>query len=123
VCKPGDGKTADLLDSAAQVISDAGFKVIREPMDGIAEVDGQQFDTNYMNWLIGNGFVITTGYGDERLDNEAKVRLQHYFPGRDVYVLPMLKSWAAGGGVHCHTNDQPAQLMADASVSDGHSAQ
>ena len=123
VCKPGDGKTADLLDSAAQVISDAGFKVIREPMHGIVEVDGQQFDTNYMNWLIGNGFVITTGYGDERLDNEAKVRLQHYFPGRDVYVLPMLKSWAAGGGVHCHTNDQPAQLMADASLSDGHSEQ
>jgi len=20
----------------------------------------------------------------------------------------MLSSWAAGGGVHCHTNDQPA---------------
>ena len=123
VCKPGDGKTGDLLDRAAQVISDAGFKVIREPMDGIAEVDGQQFDTNYMNWLVGNGFVITTGYGDERLDNEAKVRLQNYFPGRDVYVLPMLESWAGGGGVHCHTNDQPAQLMADASLSDGHSEQ
>jgi agmatine deiminase len=119
VCKPGDGKTGDLLDGTAQVISDAGFTVIREPMEGIAEVDGQQFDTNYMNWLVGNGFVITTGYGDERLDNEAKMRLQDYFPGRDVYVLPMLKSWSAGGGVHCHTNDQPAQLSADASLSDG----
>ena len=118
VCKPGDGKTGDLLDKAAQVISDAGFKVIREPMDGIAEVDGQQFDTNYMNWLVGNGFVITTGYGDERLDNEAKVRLQNYFPGRDVYVLPMLESWAGGGGVHCHTNDQPAQRSADVPLSE-----
>ena len=118
VCKPGDGKTGDLLDKAAQVISDAGFKVIREPMDGIAEVDGLQFDTNYMNWLVGNGFVITTGYGDERLDNEAKVRLQNYFPGRDVYVLPMLESWAGGGGVHCHTNDQPAQRSADVPLSE-----
>ena len=121
VCKPGDGKTGDLLDRAAQVISDAGFKVIREPMDGIAEVDGQQFDTNYMNWLVGNGFVITTGYGDERLDSEAKVRLQNYFPGRDVYVLPMLESWAGGGGVHCHTNDQPAQRSAEVSLSEGQS--
>ena len=121
VCKPGYGKTGDLLDSAAQVVSDSGFKVIREPMEGIVDVDGQQFDTNYMNWLVGNGFVITAGYGDERLDNEAKVRLQNYFPGRDVYVLPMLKSWAAGGGVHCHTYDQPAQLLADASLSDGRS--
>ena len=118
VCKPGDGKTGDLLDRAAQVISDAGFRVIREPMDGIAEVDGQQFDTNYMNWLVGNGFVITTGYGDERLDSEAKVRLQNYFPGRDVYVLPMLESWAGGGGVHCHTNDQPAQRSADVPLSE-----
>lgn len=110
VCKPGDGKTGSLLDRAAEVISEAGFTVIREPMEGIAEVEGQQFDTNYMNWLVGNGFVITTGYGEERLDNRAKSRLQHYFPDRDIYVLPMLKSWAGGGGVHCHTNDQPAQL-------------
>ena len=116
VCKPGDGKTGSLLDRAAEVISDAGFTVIREPMEGIAEVEGQQFDTNYMNWLVGNGFVITTGYGDERLDSEAEIRLQNYFPGRDVHVLPMLKSWAAGGGVHCHTNDQPAQIPAKTSL-------
>ena len=116
VCQPGDGKTGSLLDRAAEVISDAGFTVIREPMEGIAEVEGQQFDTNYMNWLVGNGFVITTGYGDERLDSEAKIRLQNYFPGRDVHVLPMLKSWAAGGGVHCHTNDQPAQVPAKTSL-------
>ena len=108
VCKPGDGKTGSLLDRVAAVISDAGLTVIREPMEGFAEIEGQQVDTNYLNWLVGNGFVITTGYGDESLDNAAKVRLQNYFPGRDVYVLPMLKSWAAGGGVHCHTNDQPA---------------
>ena len=116
VCKPGDGKTGSLLDRAAEVISDAGFTVIREPMEGIAQVEGRQFDTNYMNWLVGNGFVITTGYGDERLDSEAKIRLQNYFPGRDVHVLPMLKSWAAGGGVHCHTNDQPAQVPAKTSL-------
>ena len=121
VCKPGDGKTGSLLDRAAEVISDAGFTVIREPMEGIAEVEGQQFDTNYMNWLVGNGFVITTGYGDERLDSEAKIRLQNYFPGRDVHVLPMLKSWAAGGGVHCHTNDQPAQVPAKTSLPFEHS--
>jgi agmatine deiminase len=108
LCKPDDGKTGSLLDTAAQVISEAGVAVIREPMEGIAQVAGQQFDTNYLNWLVGNGFLITTGYGIENLDLRAKARLQSYFPDRDIYVLPMLKSWAAGGGVHCHTNDQPA---------------
>ena len=108
LCKPDDGKTGSVLDNAAQVISEAGFSVIREPMEGVAQFAGQQFDTNYLNWLVGNGFLITTGYGVDNLDLRAKARLQGYFPDRDIYVLPMLKSWAAGGGVHCHTNDQPA---------------
>ena len=107
LCKPDDGKTGSLLDTAAQVIGEAGFSVIREPMEGIAQFAGQRFDTNYLNWLVGNGFLITTGYGIENLDLRAKARLQGYFPDRDIHVLPMLKSWAAGGGVHCHTNDQP----------------
>ncbi len=111
LCQPNDGKTGSLLDTAAQVIGEAGFSIIREPMEGVAQFDGQRFDTNYLNWLVGNGFVITTGYGVEILDLRAKARLQSYFPDRDIYVLPMLKSWAAGGGVHCHTNDQPASSV------------
>ena len=61
-----------------------------------------------MNWLVGNGFVITVGFGNPEADSAAKKRLEGYFPGRNVYVVEMLESWAAGGGVHCHTNDQPA---------------
>ena len=29
-------------------------------------------------------------------------------PRREVEVIGMLDSWYAGGGVRCHTNDQPA---------------
>ena len=61
-----------------------------------------------MNWLVGNGFVIAVGFGVPDLDAAAKSRIEGYFPGRDVHVIEMLSSWAAGGGVHCHTNDQPA---------------
>ena len=107
LCKPDDGKTGSLLDTAARIIREVGFSVIREPIEGIAQFAGLQFDTNYLNWLVGNGFLITTGYGNENLDLRAKARLQVYFPDRDIYVVPMLRSWAAGGGVHCHTNDQP----------------
>jgi agmatine deiminase len=66
------------------------------------------FDTNYMNWLVGNGFVIVPGFGNPETDISAKSRIESYFPNRDVYLIEMLSSWAAGGGVHCHTNDQPA---------------
>ena len=107
LCKPDDGKTGSLLDTAARVTCEAGFSVIREPIEGIAQFAGLQFDTNYLNWLVGNGFLITTGYGGNNLDLRAKARLRGYFPDRDIYVVPMLRSWAAGSGVHCHTNDQP----------------
>ena len=42
------------------------------------------------------------------MDTKAKARIEAYFPNRKVYMIEMLNSWAAGGGIHCHTNDQPA---------------
>ncbi|MEQ8666493.1 MAG: agmatine deiminase family protein [Rhodospirillales bacterium] len=109
-CRPDDGATGTVLEAAAQTIADAGLKVIRDPIEGSVRYKGQVFDTNYMNWLVGNGFVITVGFGDAETDANAKKRLESYFPGRDVYVIEMLDSWSAGGGVHCHTNDQPLLL-------------
>ena len=47
------------------------------------------------------------------ISSMAKSRIENYFPNRDVYIVEMLNSWAAGGGVHCHTNDQPAQSILD----------
>ncbi len=107
-CKSGDGKTGSIFDAAARTIEGAGFTVIRDPILGTATFGSDAFDTNYMNWLVGNGFVITVGFGNEATDAAAQKRLEGYFPGRDVYVVEMLQSWASGGGVHCHTNDQPA---------------
>ncbi len=98
LCSPGDRGTGSILEAAAQIISVAGFKVIRDPIEGFATFKGQRFDANYLNWLVGNGLVITTGYDDELLDGRASTQLQGYFPGRDIYVLPMLGSWAADGG-------------------------
>ena len=46
--------------------------------------------------------------GNPETDIAAKSRIESYFPNRNVYLIEMLSSWAAGGGVHCHTNDQPA---------------
>ena len=102
-----DSNDAKIYDEAAKVIQEAGFNVIREPIEGFVEYNNQKFDTNYMNWLVGNGFVIVPGFGNPETDNRAKSRIETYFPSRDVYIIEMLSSWAAGGGVHCHTNDQP----------------
>jgi agmatine deiminase len=107
LCRP-DSKDAKIYDRAAEVIEKAGFNVIREPIEGFVNHKGQMFDTNYMNWLVGNGFVIVPGFGNLSTDVAAKSRIESYFPDRDVYLIEMLNSWSSGGGVHCHTNDQPA---------------
>lgn len=105
-CLPG-GPDDLLYDDAAAKLAAAGLQVIRFPIEGKVTFQNQVFDTEYMNWLVGNGFVITVGFGHPTADANAKAQLEQWFPGRDVYVIEMLSSWAAGGGVHCHTNDQP----------------
>jgi len=111
-CQPdgggGGGGDDAVYDGAAAAIEAAGFTVIREPLEGTANYGGETFDTNYLNWMVGNGFLIAVGFGNPETDAAAKARLESYFPGRDVFVIEMLSSWASGGGVHCHTNDQPA---------------
>ena len=108
VCRPGDNSTGSVYDTAAATIEAAGFKVIRDPILGQASYRDAVFDTNYLNWLVGNGFVVAVGFGDEDIDAAARERISQYFPGRDVHIVEMLASWYHGGGVHCHTNDQPA---------------
>ena len=116
-CSAEGHPTAAVFDAAAETIAAAGFRVIRDPVDGTSRYRGRTFDTNYVNWLVGNGFVITVGFDNPRTDAAAKARLGEYFPGRDVHVIEMLSSWASGGGVHCHTNDQPALPVTNASES------
>ena len=107
-CKPGNAGNAAIFDAAAETIAAAGFTVIREPIEGVSRFQSYTFDTNYMNWIVGNGFVIVVGFANPTTDAAAKSRIESYFPGRDVHVIEMLESWAGGGGAHCHTNDQPA---------------
>ena len=110
LCRP-DGQDGRLFDKAAETIEANGFIVVREPIESYVGYKGQSFDTNYVNWLVGNGFVIVPGFGNPKTDAAAKSRIENYFPNRDVHIVEMLSSWSAGGGVHCHTNDQPAQSI------------
>ena len=107
-CKPGEDGNAAIFDAAADTIEAAGFTVIRDPIKGVSKFQSYTFDTNYMNWIVGNGFVIAVGFDNLETDAAAKSRIESYFPGRDVHIIEMLRSWASGGGAHCHTNDQPA---------------
>jgi len=108
VAQHGKSGDASIYDRATKTIADAGFTVLRDPILGQVRFERTTFDTNYLNWLVGNGFVIAVGFENHSTDIGAKHRIEGYFPGRDVFVVNMLESWYEGGGVHCHTNDQPA---------------
>ena len=53
----------------AQQLQEAGLEVIRWPFAAAVTYRGARLDTNYLNWLVGNGFVITAGFGDEAADD------------------------------------------------------
>jgi agmatine deiminase len=106
-CEPG-GHDDQIYDAAAEEIAANGLEVIRWPFAGAVAYRDTTFDTDYMNWLVGNGFVATVGFDNPATDDAAKAQLEEWFPGREVYIIETLESWYAGGGVHCHTNDQPA---------------
>ena len=106
-CQPGDPDD-QVYDATAADLAAAGFDVIRMDFEAAISYRGQTFDADYLNWGVGNGWVILVGFENPATDNAAKAKLEEWFPDRDVYVIEMLDSWIAGGGVHCHTNDQPA---------------
>ncbi len=107
-CQPGDADD-EVYDDTAAAARALGFEVIRMDFEAAITYAGQTFDADYMNWGVGNGWVILVGFDHAESDQAAKAQLEKWFPGRNVYVIEMLESWIAGGGVHCHTNDQPAR--------------
>ena len=72
----------------------AGLKVVWYPGDP--------------NWLVGNGFVAAMSSGDSAEDANLRGLLESWFPGRDVHMIDASNIAAGGGGIHCVTNDQPA---------------
>ncbi len=61
----------------------------------------------FMNFLVGNGFVLVGTSSDDEQDAEAQRVLEEIFPGREIRFVNVDALWANGGGIHCVTNDQP----------------
>jgi agmatine deiminase len=89
-------ETEDALVTACE---EAGLEVVRVPAKG---------DTDYMNWLVGEEFVLGMAFGDAEADGMAEEILGAGFPEHAVHMIDATSLWESGGGVHCVTNDQPA---------------
>ncbi len=97
----------EMLQSAVTAAEELGFNVVRMPMPGNVMHDGEPLPVIYMNYLVGNGFVLGMEFGVREWDDDAKSRLELLYPSRAVHMIEVNDLWASGGGVHCVTNDAP----------------
>ncbi|MEM7314721.1 MAG: agmatine deiminase family protein, partial [Planctomycetota bacterium] len=109
------GRHTDANDPEAYIYEDAaaklqaeGFNVIRIDIPGYVRYRGEWLPANYMNYLVANGVVIASSYGNATYDNAARQQLQQLFPDRDIVLTDTRELWLNGGAVHCVTNDQPS---------------
>lgn len=70
--------------------------------------------TSYVNFVIANAVVVTAKYWTEGLPNEiavrdeqAKIVLEKAFPNRKVIQIDCMPLNHDGGGLHCHSKNEP----------------
>lgn len=70
--------------------------------------------TGYMNFTIANKIIISAKFWKEGLPNEFKDRDEHAkqilekaFPGRKIVQIDCMPLHHDGGGIHCHSRNQP----------------
>ena len=68
----------------------------------------RNFVWSYVNYYVCNGAVITAEFGDDAADDRAQSTLKQLYPGREIVSLDVDPIGAAGGGIHCSTQQQPA---------------
>ena len=67
----------------------------------------EEFAAGYVNYYIGNGFVLAPEFGDPQADDRCRRTLEKLFPGRKVVQRDIDGIAAGGGGIHCATQQEP----------------
>ena len=102
------------LDVNRRVVSgalDAGGREIETtivPVLPFAEIGGERVAVPYLNYYLGNGFVIVPTCG-HAADDEMVELIGEQYPGREAFGLDVGAILAfGGGGIHCVTQQIPA---------------
>lgn len=84
------------------------IEVVEIPILPFTDVGGERVVVPYLNYYVGNGFVLvpTCGHG---ADDDMVAMIAEQYPGRDPVALDVGAILAAGGGgIHCITQQIPA---------------
>ncbi|GGW87344.1 agmatine/peptidylarginine deiminase [Streptomyces noursei] len=82
------------------------LEVVEIPAPTVVEADGELVDYSYINHLQCNDGIVLCAFDDPR-DEEAAAIFHRLFPGRTVTLVDARTIFAAGGGIHCITQQQP----------------
>ncbi|MET9295260.1 agmatine deiminase family protein [Streptomyces sp. NPDC003077] len=82
------------------------LEVVEVPAPTVTEVDGELVDYSYINHYLCNRGVVLCAFGDPR-DERAAGIFRRLFPDRTVTLVDARTIFAAGGGIHCVTQQQP----------------
>jgi agmatine deiminase len=81
---------------------------IREAPDGRHGTRGWGYSTSYVNFYIANGGVVMPSFGLAKEDAAARETVAALLPDREVVQVDISTLAAAGGGIHCITQQWPA---------------
>jgi agmatine deiminase len=81
--------------------------VLQAPSTVRPKYSNKKFATGYINFYVCNDAVIAPEFGDSAADRNAHDALRDLFPEREIIQLNIDGIAAAGGGIHCTTQQQP----------------
>ena len=87
------------------------IEILEMPYLGHAEVGGRRVRVPSLNFYIANGGVVAPTAGAPT-DDAMLGRIADAFPGREVVPVPARVIGFGGGGVHCITQQVPAESQA-----------
>lgn len=106
-----DHVRTDVNRRVAQGWVDAGGReivVVDVPVLPFSERDGQRLVVPYLNYYVGNGFVVVPLCGHDA-DADMLAIIAEQYPDRDTFGLAIGEILAiGGGGIHCITQQVPA---------------
>jgi len=90
-----------------QDVATVALEVVELPAPTVTEADGEIVDYSYVNHYLCNGGVVLCGFNDPMDEHNAGI-FRRLFPERTVTLVDARTIFAAGGGIHCTTQQQPA---------------
>ncbi|MEV0600817.1 agmatine deiminase family protein [Streptomyces sp. NPDC050315] len=105
---PDHAVCAEIVKVLSEATDAKGRKleIVEVPAPTVIEEDGEFVDYSYINHYLCNDGVVLCSFDDPRDEHAAGI-FRRLFPDRTVTLVDARTIFAAGGGIHCITQQQP----------------